>query len=509
MTANTVNIRPGVSVLAILQHLNYKPWYALAEFVDNSVESFLRNRKALHEHHGDRFKLVVNIDIDTASPARISIRDNAAGIALTDFGRAFRPAAIPPDRSGLAEFGMGMKSAACWFAPHWSVRTSAFGETVTRTVRFEIDNIVSDEIEELEIQEDPEAADRHFTEIVLENIFNVPTGRTVGKLKDHLTDIYCVFIREGNLELRYNGELLSPQETRILSAPYFREIEGATRRWCKDVHFDFGNGLSVCGFAALRETANTAKAGFTLFRRRRVIAGSGDEGYRPHHIFGSSNSYRYQRLFGELHLDGFEVSHTKDGFRWDENEQPFLELLREHLDSEELPLLKQAEGYRVRVARKQLADTATIAVDNAARALRERLPTALSEISKAPPVDTPDEEAPHAGTLARKQFDVRFRDNEWRINIELTEDPSESQWLALSDVAATTEQPRRLDIRVSMAHPFMVRFAQNDSEDVEALLRVAAALALGEVLARESGVGLAGTIRRNVNDIIRSALSDA
>ena len=27
-----VSIRPGVSVLAVLRHLNYKPWFALAEF---------------------------------------------------------------------------------------------------------------------------------------------------------------------------------------------------------------------------------------------------------------------------------------------------------------------------------------------------------------------------------------------------------------------------------------------------------------------------------------------
>ena len=509
MASNKVDIRPGVSVLAVLRHLNYKPWYALAEFVDNSVESFSLHRETLREHHGNGFKLVVNIDIDTTSPARISIRDNAAGIALTDFGRAFRPAAIPPDRSGLAEFGMGMKSAACWFAPQWVVRTSALGETVTRTVCFEIANIVNDEIEELEIQEDAEAADQHYTEIVLENVFNVPVGRTVGKLKEHLTDIYRVFIRKGTLELRFNGDPLSPHETLVLNAPYFREKKGAAREWRKEVHFDFGNGLSVSGFAALRETANTAKSGFSLFRRGRVIEGSGDEGYRPKHIFGTSNSYRYQRLFGELHLDGFEVSHTKDGFRWDENEQPFLELLREHLDSEDLPLLKQAEGYRARVAQKLLANTATQAVDNTARAIRERLPSTLLEIAESPPVDTPREEAPHEGTLARKQFNIRFRDKDWHISIELTEDPSESQWLVLSDVAASTEQPRSLDIRVSMIHPFMVRFAQSNSEDVEAMLRVAAALALGEVLARDSGVRHAGTVRRNVNDIIRSALSDA
>jgi hypothetical protein len=39
------------------------------------------------------------------------------------------------------------------------------------------------------------------------------------------------------------------------------------------------------------------------------------------------------------------------------------------------------------------------------------------------------------------------------------------------------------------------------------MLRIAAALALAEVLARDSGVRKAGTVRRNVNDILLEALS--
>src|SRR5271155_4566393 len=109
----TVNIRPGISVLSILRHLNYRPWFALAEFVDNAVQSFVANRAALQALHGPGFKLKVEINVDPTPPARLTVRDNAAGIAREDFPRAFRPAAIPPDRSGLSEFGMGMKSAAC------------------------------------------------------------------------------------------------------------------------------------------------------------------------------------------------------------------------------------------------------------------------------------------------------------------------------------------------------------------------------------------------------------
>jgi hypothetical protein len=53
----------------------------------------------------------------------------------------------------------------------------------------------------------------------------------------------------------------------------------------------------------------------------------------------------------------------------------------------------------------------------------------------------------------------------------------------------------------------MVSFAQTDPEAIDALLRVAAALALGEKLARRAGVKSAGTLRRNMNQILREGLS--
>lgn len=95
----------------------------------------------------------------------------------------------------------------------------------------------------------------------------------------------------------------------------------------------------------------------------------------------------------------------------------------------------------------------------------------------------------------------------WRIKVELGDDPSEGQWLDVSDTPKNRGSDRILEIRVSLAHPFMICFAQTDPDDVEALLRVASAFALAETLARQSGVQLAATIRRNLNDILRDALS--
>lgn len=508
LAINKIDIRPGVSILAVLRHLNYKPWFALAEFVDNSVQSYLVNRDALVKADGASYKLRVDIDIDSTPPARITIRDNAAGISVADFPRAFRPAVVPTDRSGLAEFGMGMKSASCWFSPKWKVRTSALGDPTARLVQFNIENIINDDIHELDVAEQSERAERHYTEVTLEDVFKFPIKRTVAKLKEHLADIYRVFIRDGVLDLRFNGEILSYQEVPILRAPYFKD-EGDAILWKKEIVFDLGEGLSVTGFAAIRETANTAKAGFSLFRRGRVIQGSGDEGYRPQFIFGSSNSYRYQRLWGELHLNGFDVSHTKDGFRWDENEQPFLELLREHLDSDDMPLLRQAEGYRVRKSRGELKASAERAVENTSRAMETKLPDIIPAMESAPNTETPEAALEAEDALANREFVLRYKDKDWIIIVEITNDPSESQWLVLSDVAEVARQPRRIHLRISIAHPFMVRFAQGTAEELEAITRLAAAFGMAEVLARDAGVKYAGTVRRNVNEILAEALSGA
>src|SRR5215468_3423439 len=98
---DSVDIRPGVTILSVLRHLNYKPWFALAEFVDNALQSYIEHEGALKQVHGPGFRLVVQIDIDGGPPATLKVRDDACGIARANYPRAFRPAEVPPDRSGL------------------------------------------------------------------------------------------------------------------------------------------------------------------------------------------------------------------------------------------------------------------------------------------------------------------------------------------------------------------------------------------------------------------------
>ena len=510
----TVNIRPGVSVLAVLAHLEYKPWYALAEYVDNAIQSFTINRRLIAESDGDEsVQLRVDIECDTDA-GRIVVRDNAAGIPGADFPRAFRPAELPTDRTGLSEFGMGMKSASCWFAPRWTVRTKAIGESVERTVRFNIAQIVADRIEELSVVEEPADRNAHYTVIELDGVRSMPTGRTSGKIRDHLADVYREFFRSGELHLTYRGEPLAYQEPEVLCAPFYttsHEPTGESLLWKKSIAFDLGGGLSVRGFAALRASGSTRLAGFSLFRRRRVIQGSGDEKYRPQIIFGSPTSFTYQRLSGELHLEGFEVSHTKDGFRWDHNEEPFLELLKDHLDSDGLPLLRQSRNYRERVSKVNVARVAEVVTESAARAMQAGLPSTLAEITESEargyvlPSVLPDAEV-----ASRRQIDIDFCDRRWRVVLELTVDPSIYEWVSASElVAAGVEGDGRevLGVRLSLVHPFMQRLVRMEREHLEPVVRLAAAIVLAEKVARDTGGHYPTAVRMNINDLLAGGLS--
>lgn len=503
----TVDIRPGVGVLSVISFIRYQPWYALAEFVDNSIQSFQANREKLAVN-GETPHLTVEIEVENHAGGRLVVRDNAAGIFEHEYQRAFRPAELPPDRTGLSEFGMGMKTAACWFGRRWLVRTTALDEPVERTVLFDVDQIVRDSLEELSIRSADCPPGAHYTELTIENLNRSIAPKTLGKIRDHLASIYRSFLRSGDLTLRVSGQELAYEDVEPLVAPFhvkpYQPEDPTEHEWYKDIAFDFGSGLRVHGFAALRRTASTSRAGFALFRRGRVIQGAGDDTYRPSAIFGASNSYTYQRLSGELHLEGFQVSHTKDGFRWDDNEEPFLELLKEHLDASPLPLLKQAENYRVRQRSSEIDSQVESSSRRAAGVIKQYVPPVLEQLVAEGMSEEVDE--PEAATDARhRTIKIDVRGEEWIVDLVQTRAPGVSDWLRV-DSGVGEATPRHIEVSVALDHPFMITFAGAKGEHYEAILRLAISLALAEETARQSGVKSAGQIRRNMNRLLREAM---
>lgn len=512
---NSVNIRPGVNVLSVLPHLNYKAWYALAEFVDNAIQSSLDRQWDLKATDGADYRLHVDIRFSPQESC-ITVRDNAAGIAASDYQRAFRPAEIPPDASGLSEFGMGMKSAACWFAPNWTVRTTAVGENTERTVIFDIDKIVEDSTEELHVISTRVSADKHYTEIRLDNIRRFPRGRTVQKIKEHLSSIYRLFIRDGSILLTVDGDPLVYKDPDILVAPSYRDPDGPAVTWKKDIEIDLGDGRSTTGFVAIREPANTRLAGLALFRRKRLIMGSFDETYRPEDIFGRSNSFAFQRIFGEIHLKGFHVSHTKDGIKWEEAEEAFLKKLRHELSGDALPLLQQVREHRSKKDVGATRKDAAAALKSMAERLDEQTLSYEPPLGGDADLHLPNTESGETEPLPdlpesdneQVRFRMRFRSEIWIVAIDLSYADNGADWLEIRNCPSIVDpEPRQITIRLAMLHPFMAQFPTLDSESFTAVLNIAAAMALAEVEAGELADRHPSAIRRFTNEILRSKMS--
>ena len=124
-------------------------------------------------------------------------------------------------------------------------------------------------------------------------------------------------MRSNKLEISFNEQNLHFEGPPVLKAveAWPEGDKNEIIEWKKTISFSVSNGASVSGFVAIREKGSFAQAGLSLFRRNRLIEGSDEDKYKPKEIFKEANSFQSLRIFGELHLEGFEVSHTLENMR--------------------------------------------------------------------------------------------------------------------------------------------------------------------------------------------------
>ena len=352
-----INIRPTSSVYATYKRLSYQPWTAIAEFVDNSTQSFYDHKEELL---AQKYAKGLNISIkyieDTVEGDRLEITDDAYGMEWKDFQRAVVLDSPPKNTSGRNEFGMGLKTAACWFGSLWSVESTQLNSTAKYYTEINIDELGKYKIEEVDVKEEIVSKKDHFTKIVIKRLNKHIVGpRTIGKVKELLSSTYREDLRSGLVKITYNGSVLQFKEV-----PVF--IGDDSKTWKKDVSFTVqyeGKELAVSGFIAIRIPGSVKDAGFTLIRRGRVIVGGSEKNYRPYELFGDANSYAWQRMYGELHMDNWPVTQAKDGFDWHNSglEEAFINELSKHTQD----YRKKAENIRVRekINTQDLVETAT------------------------------------------------------------------------------------------------------------------------------------------------------
>lgn len=345
----SVSIAPKPLVYQVFRHVANKVQYALAEYVDNSIASF-EDHKDVLKRINPNGKLRVSLRIQEDY---ISIEDNAYGIDAENYQRAFELAQVPLDATGLNEFGMGMKVSSIWLSDHWIVESTAYGENLKKKFEFDLQEVIDCEKTHLDVDEEIIDINQHYTRITLTKLSsNKPSLRQIGYIKEHLRSIYSQYLRNGEVDIYVNGELLEYQEFKILNAPYYKDkTTGTNVEWKYSFDYDFGVQKAK-GFIAILEKQSTSEQnGFLLFRRGRTIGTSSDDKYRPKSLCGNVGSPQFKRIFGEIEIEGFQVSFTKSSFTEDEQFQTFIEDLAKDIKDkirkgEIIDIFGQAENYR-------------------------------------------------------------------------------------------------------------------------------------------------------------------
>lgn len=358
----------GLDAISSYKRLAYTPWHAIAEFVDNSTQSYFNNREVLDAiADEDERPLRVSIEYDGGSDL-LRVSDNAMGMSYEELEYALRIASPPADTSGRSKYGMGLKTAACWIGNLWSVRTKKLGETIEHFVTVDVKKVAAGDNDLPYKSKEGVPGEEHYTIIEIRGHNREFRGRTLGKIRQHLSSMYREDFRRNILTLLWRGEKLewSELDDRILRAhdgePYKKSFEFYISGE------DEGSRKRVCGWVAVLREGSRRNAGFSILHSGRVVKGWPDS-WRPTTLYGQeqgSNDLVNQRLVGEIHLDDFDVSHTKDDILW----------LGNQMEQVEDGLLEHCGDYR------------QVALDYRKRSVDQRGPseletdTAVSELRK-------------------------------------------------------------------------------------------------------------------------------
>ena len=507
---NTINIRPTVGYLGVLSRINYTPYHAMAEFVDNSIQSFVDNKLRLKKLHSN-YKLKIEINV---SASQIEIKDNAAGIDEKNYERAFQAAMRPKKTSGLSEFGMGMKTAACWFSNLWSVKSKAIGEDFATEAKFDIEKITEELNENLAFKKAKMPKNTHFTIVTLKGLIHKISGRASETVRDHLSSIYRVFIDKGEIEIKYNGKILKYKRFNILKAPSYKDIDDKINNpkkilWKKKINFDFNFNCEhkkhkITGFVAICDPGNSKLAGLAIFRRNRLLSGSHDKPLQDDIIIRQKGSQISRRLFGELYFDDdMEVTHTKDNLNWSaEEEEGFWRKLKSIINSDEMPLIKQADKFRKNLntpeAQKSLENAGNESMVQLSKAF-----SSLENFKESKPIKVPKTlPKPKSQPIIRTKK-IPFRGSTWTVNLILNKDKSieNRNWLEYS-FDKKGKNKKTLQIQVLMHKGFSTKYFGNDDRDIEGKLLLLCYIVLAEIISRQNGFKETYMIREYLNTII-------
>ena len=548
-----VDAGADVGILAILKRVSYTPAEAIAEFVDNSVQSYLDNKDSLKKINSN-YKLKIDIVCEKDT---ITIKDNAAGIADEILQKALKTAAITNDieskskrknnKNSLNEFGMGMKASAYWFTDTWTLETKSIYEKKEKIVNLDLNKIMKTEDGFVQVNEKSNSMKGGYTVITLKKV-----NRNIAKhekIVERLGSIHRKFLSKDVIvtytagkDKKFNKFPISWIQPKIRKEPPYipyqnwinnnkDNLRSASAKKTRpddilwkipfDIEFGITTKMKAKGYVAKMDEQLKSISGFYYFRRGKLLEGP----VHPETFFnggkpdGSSTS---NAIYAEVDFEGPDSVFTKNEMSIDERDRQDFEmklrnLLRQDPENCGSDLLKQLRIANIEFKalydqEKKLIDGSINpeeledyklsqkhhGIESAFKALKKQIEN--PKMIKDPKKPLPKFEGKITPLELTKG--IKIGNKKYTFILEQTfEEKASDPWLDYD----IDDKKNIITIRVAMAHPFLVQYFLGNSRDKiqQGIKLLAQYFIYAEIMAKDhQGVKRPSVIRENINGIL-------
>jgi len=348
-----IDITPSPRILRMLGMIDFKAWQCLFEFIDNSIDSFSREKIS-------NPKITIILPKKDEMEEGLIVKDNGIGMSEKELENCLKAGFSGNDTLDMMGlFGMGSNIAMARLGQVTKIKTSRKDDDHWVEVEidfFKLEKTNIFKIEPVYIKKTSEEKGQHGTTVTVtklkEDHFKPLFNKHI--IRKKIGKTYGRVLKKYNIELLYDSENCPPFQHCVwdISRSVPHQKHGPipavitisetldTRQYCNSCWVWLSPRDTVCpnckksedvfdrkrevkGWLGIQRYFDTKHFGIDLLRNGRVIEELNkdffdfdfDDGLTPKmNEYPIDATYAGGRIIGELEIDFVEVSHQKDSF---------------------------------------------------------------------------------------------------------------------------------------------------------------------------------------------------
>jgi Histidine kinase-, DNA gyrase B-, and HSP90-like ATPase len=246
-----VDITPHPRILRMLGEIAFEPHKCIGEFIDNSIDGFLRDPQLFAVNslmHPQILIIVPHKDVINAGGGEVIVEDNGPGMTLEQLVNAARAgysASSPIENLGL--FGMGFNIAMARLGGITEFRSGIKGESSWSILQIDLASLQNSGRFVIIPRFEHKTPEEHGTRVTIKRLrqelvnqmaagVRGPTRHSVTGLRQWIGRTYTRFLRDSNLRfsskklsILVNGEEVEPYRWCVWGPNRFVEVGASSR----------------------------------------------------------------------------------------------------------------------------------------------------------------------------------------------------------------------------------------------------------------------------------------